>query len=114
MRSALTAGLLVGLLIGLWVGGAAHASGVPKRGGTLNFAVVAEPPTTDCHATTNRHSASRGTAIFDAVGLRWPARQDQDRGGPGAVLGSRQGRPHQAAKFVSRCSPSRMPGKRYH
>jgi len=23
----------------------------PKRGGTLNFAVVAEPPTTDCHAT---------------------------------------------------------------
>jgi peptide/nickel transport system substrate-binding protein len=23
-----------------------------KRGGTLNFAVVAEPPTTDCHATT--------------------------------------------------------------
>src|SRR5438105_7351537 len=24
----------------------------PKRGGTLNFAVVAEPPTTDCHATT--------------------------------------------------------------
>jgi peptide/nickel transport system substrate-binding protein len=24
----------------------------PKRGGMLNFAVVAEPPTTDCHATT--------------------------------------------------------------
>jgi peptide/nickel transport system substrate-binding protein len=24
----------------------------PKRGGTLNFAVVAEPPNTDCHATT--------------------------------------------------------------
>src|SRR5438132_6866364 len=24
----------------------------PKRGGTLNFAVVAEPPTTDCHSTT--------------------------------------------------------------
>jgi peptide/nickel transport system substrate-binding protein len=23
----------------------------PKRGGTLNFAVVAEPPTTDCHGT---------------------------------------------------------------
>jgi peptide/nickel transport system substrate-binding protein len=23
----------------------------PKKGGTLNFAVVAEPPTTDCHAT---------------------------------------------------------------
>src|SRR5262245_32865287 len=33
------------------------ASGVvqaetPKRGGTLDFAVVAEPPNTDCHATT--------------------------------------------------------------
>src|SRR5258708_17550755 len=24
----------------------------PKRGGTLNFGVVAEPPSTDCHATT--------------------------------------------------------------
>src|SRR5262245_40936899 len=24
----------------------------PKRGGILNFGVVAEPPTTDCHATT--------------------------------------------------------------
>jgi peptide/nickel transport system substrate-binding protein len=24
----------------------------PKRGGILNFAVVAEPPTYDCHATT--------------------------------------------------------------
>ncbi len=24
----------------------------PKKGGILNFAVVAEPPTTDCHATT--------------------------------------------------------------
>jgi peptide/nickel transport system substrate-binding protein len=31
---------------------ASFASEVPKRGGTLNFAVVAEPPTTDCHATT--------------------------------------------------------------
>ena len=52
MRSALTASVLVGLWSGLWVGGAAHATEVPKRGGTLNFAVVAEPPTTDCHATT--------------------------------------------------------------
>ena len=24
----------------------------PKKGGVLNFAVVAEPPTSDCHATT--------------------------------------------------------------
>ena len=30
----------------------ASAADTPKRGGTLNFAVVAEPPTTDCHATT--------------------------------------------------------------
>jgi peptide/nickel transport system substrate-binding protein len=52
MRSALTAAVLVGLWSGLWAGGAAHADEVPKRGGTLNFAVVAEPPTTDCHATT--------------------------------------------------------------
>ena len=53
MRSALTAGVLVGLWSGLSGGsGAAHASELPKRGGTLNFAVVAEPPTTDCHATT--------------------------------------------------------------
>jgi len=32
--------------------GAAALADTPKRGGILNFAVVAEPPTTDCHATT--------------------------------------------------------------
>jgi peptide/nickel transport system substrate-binding protein len=32
--------------------GAAAMADTPKRGGILNFAVVAEPPTTDCHATT--------------------------------------------------------------
>lgn len=31
--------------------GAAHAQ-APKKGGTLNFSIVAEPPTLDCHATT--------------------------------------------------------------
>src|SRR5262249_11203508 len=35
----------------LLLGNAALAQ-APKRGGILNFAVVAEPPTTDCHATT--------------------------------------------------------------
>ena len=32
--------------------GSAVQAETPKRGGTLNFAVVAEPPNTDCHATT--------------------------------------------------------------
>ena len=31
--------------------GTAAAAETPKRGGILNFAVVAEPPTTDCHQT---------------------------------------------------------------
>ena len=32
--------------------GTAALAETPKRGGILTFAVVAEPPTTDCHATT--------------------------------------------------------------
>ncbi len=42
----------------LWLGAAilgpvaAKAADAPKRGGTLTFAVTAEAPTTDCHATT--------------------------------------------------------------
>jgi len=40
------------LAAALLLGGAASAAETPKRGGTLNFAVVAEPPNTDCHATT--------------------------------------------------------------
>jgi peptide/nickel transport system substrate-binding protein len=36
----------------LATGATLSAAETPKRGGTLNFAVVAEPPTTDCHATT--------------------------------------------------------------
>jgi len=46
--------LLVGLAAGMLSLAAptfSHAQ-APKKGGTLNFAVVAEPPTTDCHATT--------------------------------------------------------------
>jgi peptide/nickel transport system substrate-binding protein len=42
---------LILVLALLAIGGAAFAE-TPKRGGILSFAVVAEPPTTDCHATT--------------------------------------------------------------
>ena len=51
MKSALTAGILAAFCIFATSGPAATAE-VPKRGGTLNFGVVAEPPSTDCHATT--------------------------------------------------------------
>jgi peptide/nickel transport system substrate-binding protein len=51
MRLNLASAVLAAALL-LAVGGAASAGEAPKRGGTLNFAVVAEPPTTDCHATT--------------------------------------------------------------
>ena len=51
MRSNLTAGILIGACA-LTMSGPASAADSPKRGGTLNFGVVAEPPTTDCHATT--------------------------------------------------------------
>lgn len=36
-------------VLALTAGGAVHAQ-TPKKGGVLNFAVVAEPPSTDCHA----------------------------------------------------------------
>src|SRR5262249_35596356 len=45
-------GMLVGVWGALWASGGALANEAPKRGGTLNFAVVPEPPTADCHATT--------------------------------------------------------------
>ena len=50
MRLGLTSSVLAAAL--LLAGARASAAETPKRGGTLNFAVVAEPPTTDCHATT--------------------------------------------------------------
>ena len=34
------------------IGATAAAAEVPKRGGVLNFAVVAEPPNYDCHGST--------------------------------------------------------------
>src|SRR5581483_3606426 len=51
MRTALIAGVLL-VACALAASGPGQAGETPKRGGTLNFAVVAEPPTTDCHATT--------------------------------------------------------------
>jgi peptide/nickel transport system substrate-binding protein len=36
----------------LLIGASAAAAEVPKRGGVLNFAVVAEPPNYDCHGST--------------------------------------------------------------
>src|SRR5437588_5509306 len=50
MRSILASGVMAAACL-LATGGTLQAE-TPKRGGTLNFAVVAEPPTTDCHATT--------------------------------------------------------------
>lgn len=38
-------------VLGLMAATAAVAEDTPKRGGILTFAVVAEPPTTDCHET---------------------------------------------------------------
>jgi peptide/nickel transport system substrate-binding protein len=51
MRLNLMSTVLVSASL-LTTGGAVAAGDIPKRGGTLNFAVVAEPPNTDCHATT--------------------------------------------------------------
>ena len=44
--------LSVASLTLLGLASAAAQAQTPKRGGVLNFAVVAEPPTYDCHATT--------------------------------------------------------------
>jgi len=49
MRPILTLTMLSAAF--LFSTGAPALSDTPKRGGTLSFAVVAEPPTTDCHAT---------------------------------------------------------------
>lgn len=50
MRSSVAAAAVAAACLVL-AGGTGSAE-TPKKGGTLNFAVVAEPPTTDCHATT--------------------------------------------------------------
>ena len=50
MRSTLASTVMTAACL-FAISGAVQAD-TPKRGGTLNFAVVAEPPSTDCHATT--------------------------------------------------------------
>ncbi len=42
----------------------------PKKGGTLNFAVVAEPPTIDCHAVTTFAFAHPGLPHYSKL-LKW-------------------------------------------
>ena len=44
--------LSVASLTVIGLASAAAQAETPKRGGILNFAVVAEPPTYDCHSTT--------------------------------------------------------------
>ena len=39
----------------------------PKKGGTLNFAVVAEPPTIDCHAVTTFAFAHPGRPHYSTL-----------------------------------------------
>jgi len=50
-------------------GGLAEAQ-TPKKGGTLNFAVVAEPPTIDCHAVTTFAFAHPGLPHYSKL-LKW-------------------------------------------
>ena len=50
MRRILLHALSAGVALGLAAAGAEAQT--PKRGGTLNFAVVAEPPNYDCHGST--------------------------------------------------------------
>ncbi|MDX2157184.1 MAG: ABC transporter substrate-binding protein [Hyphomicrobiaceae bacterium] len=54
--------------------GAAEAQ-TPKKGGTLNFAVVAEPPTIDCHAVTTFAFAHPGLPHYSKL-LKWKGNYD--------------------------------------
>ena len=50
----------------------------PKRGGTLNFAVVAEPPNYDCHASTTfaliHPIAPHYSTLLKFDGAKYPAK----------------------------------------
>ena len=50
MRRTYLQALAAGAVLALAAGNA--GAEVPKRGGTLNFGVVAEPPNYDCHGST--------------------------------------------------------------
>src|SRR5262249_52723969 len=52
MRGIVFTLVLAGLGAGVLGAEAPAQSAAPKRGGVLNFAVVAEPPNYDCHANT--------------------------------------------------------------
>ncbi|MEZ5818162.1 MAG: ABC transporter substrate-binding protein [Hyphomicrobiaceae bacterium] len=66
IRSSLAAG--VGALVLL--GSGAAVAQTPKKGGILNFAVVAEPPTIDCHAVTTFAFAHPGRPHYSTL-LKW-------------------------------------------
>jgi peptide/nickel transport system substrate-binding protein len=65
-RASLWAGAAALTLFGA---GAAEAQ-TPKKGGILNFAVVAEPPTIDCHAVTTFAFAHPGLPHYSKL-LKW-------------------------------------------
>src|SRR5262245_66491434 len=52
MRGTLLTLVLAGLAASVLGAKAPAQNATPKRGGTLNFAVVAEPPNYDCHSNT--------------------------------------------------------------
>ena len=65
LRKAIILG--AGLLV--FLASSANAD-TPKKGGTLNFAVVAEPPTLDCHAVTTFAFAHPGLPQYSKL-LKW-------------------------------------------
>ena len=74
MRSSIAAGAMAAACLVL-ASGAAPAQ-TPKKGGTLNFGVVAEPPTHGLPRHHHvRHGAPGGAAVLDAAEVHGPARQ---------------------------------------
>lgn len=67
-----TALLAVGLLT---LGVSVAEAQAPKSGGMLNFAVVAEPPTIDCHAVSTFAFAHPGLPHYSKL-LKWKGNHD--------------------------------------